>query len=83
MELGEFAYDYVELVRDIKPQSMVGEGYDEDDDVDSQSQRSHSQATMMAPEKMGGGSSYPLRSLSRGEANRSPRFDGGGVGIAS
>jgi Amt family ammonium transporter len=85
VELGEFAYDYVELIRDIKPHSMVGEGYDEDDDVDSRSQRSHSQATMMAPEKGRGSSSYPLRTLSRGEVNGSgtPRFDGGGVGVAS
>jgi Amt family ammonium transporter len=83
VELGEFAYDYVELIRDIKPHSMVGEGYD-DDDMDSQSQRSHSQATMMAPEKAGGSSSYPLRTLSRGEATGTPtRFDGRGVGIAS
>ena len=83
-ELGEFAYDYVELIRDIKPHAMVGEGYDDDDDVDSQSQRSHSQATMMAPEKGSGSSSYPLRTLSRGEANGTPtRFDNRGVGIAS
>ena len=61
VEIGEFAYDYVELVRDVKPP-----GYEEDIhyDEDEQSQRSHSQATMMHPEKAGG-SSYPLRVLSR------------------
>lgn len=50
VELGEFAYDYVELVRDIKPISMIGEEYDADE-IDQQSQRSHSQVTMMGPEK--------------------------------
>lgn len=78
VELGEFAYDYVELIRDVKPQTM-GEGYDDDDEVEVQSQRSHSQATMISPEK---GGSYPLRSLSRGPEDGRTRYEGG-VGIAS
>ena len=76
VEIGEFAYDYVELIRDIKPISMMGEEYDADE-MDQRSQRSHSQVTMMAPEK---GGSYPMRSLSRGPGASSP-YDG--VGIAS
>lgn len=78
VELGEFAYDYVELIRDVKPHSVIGEEYEEDD-VEAQSQRSHSQVTMMAPEK---GGSYPLRSLSRGPADSTQRYEPG-VGIAS
>jgi Amt family ammonium transporter len=77
VELGEFAYDYVELIRDIKPLSMLGEEYDADE-IEAQSQRSHSQATMMSPEK---GGNYPMRSLSRGPGE--PRVYDGGVGIAS
>jgi Amt family ammonium transporter len=76
VELGEFAYDYVELIRDIKPISMIGQEYDADE-IDQRSQRSHSQVTMMSPEK---GGSYPMRSLSRGPGASSP-YDG--VGIAS
>lgn len=64
VEIGEFAYDYVELIRDIKPLDSrdVDEIYapnsprnghrDDDDDDDDMSQRSHSQATILhAPEK--------------------------------
>lgn len=72
VEIGEFAYDYVELIRDIKP--VVDEGVVDYDDVDEMhSMRSHSQATMMQPEK---GGSYPLRALSR-------QGDAGPVGMAS
>jgi hypothetical protein len=67
----------VELIRDIKPLSMLGEEYDADE-IEAQSQRSHSQATMMSPEK---GGNYPMRSLSRGPGES--RIYDGGVGIAS
>jgi Amt family ammonium transporter len=77
VELGEFAYDYVELIRDIKPMSMMGEEYDANE-IETQSQRSHSQATMMSPEK---GGSYPMRSFSRDPGDS--RLYDGGVGIAS
>lgn len=72
VEIGEFAYDYVELIRDIKP--IADEGVVQYDNVDEmQSMRSHSQATMMQPEK---GGSFPLRALSRQD-------DAGPVGMAS
>lgn len=65
VEIGEFAYDYVELVRDVKPTDLQGHGYDDDDEgvaeMDDQSVHSHSQAAIH-PEK----NNYPLRTLNRG-----------------
>lgn len=78
VELGEFAYDYVEVIREVKPQT-VGEEYD-DDVVEVQSQRSHSQATMIPAEK---GGSYPMRALSRESGGDGRARYEGGVGIAS
>ncbi|OQO05037.1 hypothetical protein B0A48_08057 [Cryoendolithus antarcticus] len=74
VEIGEFAYDYVELIRDVKPHvdGLMGYEPEGDGDVDAQSQRSHSQATMFHPEK----SMYPLRVLSREQDH------GGMVGMA-
>ncbi|KAK5132903.1 ammonium transporter Amt1 [Meristemomyces frigidus] len=64
IEIGEFAYDFVETVRDMKP-LQPDEIYEHD--ADEVSLRSHSHATMMAQEKSmhTSGGSYPLRSLSR------------------
>ncbi|KAI7251243.1 ammonium transporter-like protein [Hortaea werneckii] len=78
VELGEFAYDYVELIREVKPHDPTD--VDEIFEDDAASRRSNSQATMIHPEKtmrldamrkhdgMGVGApqqSYPMRSLSR------------------
>jgi Amt family ammonium transporter len=63
VEIGEFAYDYVELIRDVLPPTGEVEY-----EADVQSQRSHSQATMFRPEK----NTYPLRALSRGPGDHGP-----------
>ncbi|EMD01019.1 hypothetical protein BAUCODRAFT_61123 [Baudoinia panamericana UAMH 10762] len=66
VEIGEFAYDYVELIREVKPRDpahAVDEVFEDGDD--GASQRSHSQGTMMHPEKGMGRNSYPLRNLNR------------------
>ena len=47
-EIGEFAYDYVELMREVKPNHEVHEGEYEGDAV---SQRSNSQAAMVPEDK--------------------------------
>lgn len=78
VELGEFAYDYVEVIRDIKPLQSLGESEYDADEIETHSQRSHSQATMISPDK---GGNYPMRSLSRVASD--PRAHGGGVGIAN
>lgn len=78
VELGEFAYDYVELIRDIKPLSSMGDSEYDVDEMETHSQRSHSQATMIPGDK---GANYPMRSLSRQVTD--PRPHGGGVGIAT
>ena len=65
IEIGEFAYDYVELKRDVKS-PQANEPYELD--VDEASRRSHSHTAMMPqPEKSmhTSESSYPMRSLSR------------------
>lgn len=71
VEIGEFAYDYVEVTRDVRPKGPhdVDEIYDDDD----ASQRSHSQAMMMAAHAQekglhtttGGGMSFPMRAMNR------------------
>ncbi|KAF1826456.1 ammonium transporter 1 [Dissoconium aciculare CBS 342.82] len=61
VEIGEFAYDYVELVRDVKPAGIDGqEGFDEDDD-DNRSQQTNSQVAMK-PEK---NNFFQMRKLTR------------------
>ena len=57
VELGEFAYDFVEITRDLKPRTSVEEEYEEDDE-------DHSAANIVAGQKMHG-ESYPMRSMSR------------------
>lgn len=47
VEIGEFAYDYVEVTRDVRPPSQVLQGYDEDE----QSTGTHSQSAMVRPNK--------------------------------
>lgn len=54
VEIGEFAYDYVELIREMKPLGSDAEEYE----MDVSSQRSHSQAAMH-PDK-----GFPLQTLS-------------------
>ncbi|KXS95142.1 hypothetical protein AC578_5116 [Pseudocercospora eumusae] len=66
-EIGEFAYDYVELVRDIKPQE-VREHPDYETDADGMSIRSASRGSQypIAMEKRKVRSqNYPLRDFSR------------------
>nr|POE49350.1 ammonium transporter 1 [Quercus suber] len=60
VEIGEFAYDYVEITRDIRPPEHLIGGYADDDE---RSTRSHSQATIMRPKKED--EQYPMRILSR------------------
>jgi ammonium transporter, Amt family len=69
IEIGEFAYDYVELIRDVKPRDPahdVSQIFEEDTD-EGTSQRSHSQATMMngAEKAMAMNQGYPMRTLNR------------------
>lgn len=80
VELGEFAYDYVELIRDVKPASMSLDFEDDEYNGEARSQRSHSQATMRPAEK---GGSYPMHTLSRSTEDGRPRYDHAGVGVAS
>ena len=63
-EIGEFAYDYVELVRDVRDSSMDFVDDDEDGGTTNHtpSQRSHSRTAMIMAEKQ----NYPMRTLSRG-----------------
>lgn len=56
VEIGEYAYDYVELMREVKPPGVEQDDYE----MDASSQRSHSQA-FMRPDK-----GYPLQTLHSG-----------------
>ncbi|KAF7191449.1 Ammonium transporter 1 [Pseudocercospora fuligena] len=78
-EIGEFAYDYVELVRDIKPQE-IRDHPDYETDADGMSIRSASRGSQypIAMEKRNVRSQdYPLRDFSRDTEVMSP------VGTAS
>ncbi|KAK4901017.1 hypothetical protein LTR49_027370 [Elasticomyces elasticus] len=60
VELGEFAYDYVELTRDVKPRDPPHDvsqiDFDDDEEVgDRESQRSHSQAETVKKLELRGG----------------------------
>ena len=67
VEIGEFAYDYVEQVREVRPRTRRSIDSEYDPDEEEYSQRSHSQATMMHPEKglQVSPGSYQMRSLHR------------------
>ncbi|KAK5112801.1 ammonium transporter Amt1 [Meristemomyces frigidus] len=85
VEIGEFAYDFVEVTRDVRPKGPhdVDEIYDDDDEA---SQRSHSQATMMAQAEKGphmGGGSFPMRPLNREREPVTYEHPHGMVGQAS
>lgn len=82
VEIGEFAYDYVELVREVKPMEFeVDEGIAVESengyvggDAGCWDDRSHSRAAMMAGQQketqiVG---SYPLQSLSRSPVGGAP-----------
>ncbi|KAH9811732.1 ammonium transporter 1-like, partial [Teratosphaeria destructans] len=67
VEMGEYAYDYVELRREVKPPTTLhGHGPDggeeEEMDDDATSHRSHSQAAMIDQKQAYG---YPMRTMSR------------------
>ncbi|KAK4560500.1 ammonium transporter Amt1 [Recurvomyces mirabilis] len=86
VEIGEFAYDYVELVRDVKPRDPahdVSQIFEEDEE-EGASQRSHSQATMMNNVEKGHpvGTSYPLRELNHDGTDAYGHY-GSGIGTAS
>ncbi|TKA78640.1 hypothetical protein B0A55_02669 [Friedmanniomyces simplex] len=89
-EIGEFAYDYVELVRDVRPRDPphdVSQIF-EDEEVEVESQRSHSRAEMVKGLETGmggnGGGAYAMRTLSRlPEATADPYRYPGAVGTAS
>lgn len=78
VEIGEFAYDYVELVREVKPLGFDGVDPDEHDmaagtesengggDVGSwDGTRSHSRAAMMPPKETHIVGSYPMQNIPR------------------
>lgn len=58
VEIGEFAYDYVELVREVRSR-QVGLEYDDAEERE----HVHSQASMLQPEKSM--HSYPMRNLNQ------------------
>ena len=80
-EIGEYAYDYVEIMREVKPR----EPSEIDEFDDEASQRSHSQATMVLGEKRG--NNIPLRDLNSGEGSHMGPYEtsyhGGPIGSAS
>jgi len=57
-EIGEFAYDYVELSRDVQQQEVGGD--ENPDSNDGISQRSHSQVAILHSVKDMPGESYPM-----------------------
>ncbi|KAK5115985.1 hypothetical protein LTR62_000441 [Meristemomyces frigidus] len=86
VEIGEFAYDYVEIRREVKPRDPahdVSRIFEEDED-EGASQRSHSQATMMNNAEKGGAreESYHMQMLNR-DGTDPYSFHGGGIGTAS
>lgn len=71
VEIGEFAHDYIELIREVKPQeaSIAEPPYDEEDEV---SQRSHSQAQMFHPppdKGLGHTNTYQMQTFGRNPMN--------------
>jgi Amt family ammonium transporter len=64
VEIGEFAYDYVELVRDVKPKGMHDDHLDFESTRDGRSMRSMSRGSQ-APFTQHMKNDYPLREFSR------------------
>ncbi|KAK1076758.1 hypothetical protein LTR33_008666 [Friedmanniomyces endolithicus] len=85
VEIGEFAYDYVDLVRDVKPRDPAGDVgmISEDEEMDAESQRSHSRTQMVkgleTREGGGRGAAYAMRTLSRSSAGADPYVYSGAV----
>ncbi|KAK5679658.1 hypothetical protein LTR17_027581 [Elasticomyces elasticus] len=69
IEMGEFAYDYVELTRNVKPLEPAHDVSQifEDEEVDAESQRSNSRAEMARNLELQGGrgGAYAMHTLSR------------------
>ncbi|KAF2770991.1 ammonium transporter 1 [Teratosphaeria nubilosa] len=66
VEIGEFAYDYVELTREVKPRSLHGQDEEDMEEMsDATSNRSHSQATMIDQKQPMAADSYKMRTISR------------------
>lgn len=65
VELGEFAYDYVELVREVKPSDFLSTLQGEEDDEASRRSHRQSQTPMRGSGKMMSSSSYPMQTLGR------------------
>ncbi|KAK5717758.1 ammonium transporter Amt1 [Elasticomyces elasticus] len=69
IEIGEFAYDYVELTRNVKPLEPAHDVSQifEDEEIDAESQRSNSRAEMVKHAELasGQGGGYMMRTLSR------------------
>jgi len=85
VEIGEFAYDYVDLVSEVKPRDPAGEvgRVSEDEEMDAESQRSHSRTQMVkgleTREGGGRGAAYAMRTLSRSSAGADPYVYSGAV----
>lgn len=62
VEIGEFGYDFVELVREVKPVGFPDDGESEIVGVED---RSHSRATMVRGSKEAQAESYPLQAMGR------------------
>ncbi|KAK5168270.1 uncharacterized protein LTR77_006839 [Saxophila tyrrhenica] len=63
VEIGEFAYDFVELVREVRPVGFADDG--ESEIGVGGEDRSHSRATMVRGSKEASGESYPLQAMGR------------------
>jgi ammonium transporter, Amt family len=84
VEIGEFAYDYVELVRDVKTPGGVGGDDDSDFEVESVLDRSHSRAAMVRRDKETSAGSYPMQTISTASPENMYRGSGSirGIGMA-
>ncbi|KAK3113712.1 hypothetical protein LTR53_008715 [Teratosphaeriaceae sp. CCFEE 6253] len=95
VELGEFAYDYVELTREVKPRDPphdVSQIDFDEEELDERRQeeerggrRSHSRTEMVKNLDMGGvgGGAYAVRTLSRSPEVADPYEYRGAVGVAA
>ena len=85
-EIGEFAYDYVELLREVRPAGVI-----EGEEDESVVERAHSRTAMMPIPGDKQGHSYPLQPLRYTPEDRrrysgaykEPHVSGGGIGLAT
>ncbi|KAK4906273.1 hypothetical protein LTR49_024559 [Elasticomyces elasticus] len=87
IEMGEFAYDYVELTRNVKrlePAHDVSQ-ISEDEEVDAESQWSNSRAEVVRSLELQGGrgGAYGMHTLSRSPEMGDPYSHSGAIGTAA